>query len=83
MSKKQKLFERLSRKPPPTDFRWAELVSLAEQHGFVVSCPGGGSHHIFQHPDGLTFRASKTHPGGLLKLYQIDDALDALNKART
>lgn len=82
MSKKEKLFERLSRKPSPTDFRWQDLVTLAEQHGFVVSC-SGGSHHYFQHPNGFTFGVSKTHPSGLLKQYQISAALEAFNKVRT
>ena len=82
MSKKEKLFDRLSRKPSPTDFRWQDLVTLAAQHDFTVTC-AGGSHHIFQHANGLTFAVSKTHPSGLLKTYQVRAALEALNKVRT
>lgn len=81
MSKKDKLFERLAKRPPPTDFRWDELITLMEQNEFTVSC-SGGSHHTFQHRRGLTFSASKTHPSGILKPYQVKDALEAINKVR-
>lgn len=79
VSRQDKLYARLSKKPPPKDFRWEELLTLARQFGFTESC-NGGSHYVFQHSSGFTFVASKTHPSGLLKPYQIKDALEALNK---
>ena len=79
MSKREKLMARLARKPAPVDFRWSELVTLAEQLQFTPSCISG-SHYIFQHIGGLTFTMSRTHPSGLLKPYQIKAALDAFTK---
>ena len=50
-----------------------------ERQAFTVTC-SGGSHHTFQHSGGFTFTMSKTHPSGVLKSYQIKDALEALKK---
>lgn len=81
LSKKQKLLEKLLRKPAPTDFTWEELVTLMRHHQFDVHSPaGGGSHYTFQHESGFCFMASKTHPSGLLKVYQVRDAKEALAK---
>lgn len=81
MSKHEKLLAKLARRPTPTDFRWDDLVTVAEHLGFTVSC-GSGSHHTFQHVGGLTFTMSRTHPSGLLKIYQVRNALDAFAKAK-
>lgn len=80
MSKKDKLFASLAKKPAPVDFRWDDLVTLMEHHGFGATC-SGGSHFTFQHANGLTFAMSKTHPSGVLKPYQVKAALEALKKA--
>lgn len=78
MGKSDKLLAKLRRKPPPTDYRWEDLVTLMESFGFTASC-SGGSHHRFLHTSGFLFRASKTHPSGLLLGYQIKDALKAID----
>lgn len=81
MSKKHKLLEKLLRRPAPKDFTWDDLVTLMRHHGFEVYPPaGGGSHYTFQHESGYCFMASKTHPSGLLKAYQVKDAKEALAK---
>ena len=47
--------------------------------GFQESCKSGGSHYTFDHAkSGFSFHMSKTHPSGMLKHYQVDDAKDAL-----
>jgi hypothetical protein len=78
VSKKEKLLASLRADPPPKDFRWADLVTLLRHHEFTATC-NGGSHYTFDHPSGFSFGASKTHPGGLLKAYQVKAAKDALN----
>lgn len=45
--------------------------------GFVHDCQGG-SHFMFEHSGGFRFSMSRTHPSGILKLYQIRDAKSAL-----
>lgn len=78
MSKKKKLLDRLLKTPKPRDFPWDDLVTLMAQAGFDVACDGG-SHHLFEHRDTrFRFSMSKTHPRGVLKLYQVKDAIDAL-----
>ena len=77
MSKKDKLLQRLHKIPPPVDFTWEEFLSVMRGAGFTESCDGG-SHYMFEHSRGFRFGASKTHPSGLLKRYQIKNAIDAL-----
>jgi hypothetical protein len=81
VSKKQKLLEKLLRTPAPKDFTWEELVALMRHHEFEALAPaGGGSHYTFQHSSGFCFMASKTHPSGILKAYQVKDVKEALAK---
>lgn len=78
MGKKEKLLTKLFANPIPKNFRWTELVTLTKQHGFKNSCQGG-SHYMFEHEQtGLRFSMSKTHPGGILKVYQVNQAKKAL-----
>lgn len=81
MSRKEKAYARLKKKPPPKDFTWDELLAITRRADFTESCDGG-SHYTFQHKSGFTFSASKTHPSGLLKKYQIDAAIEALEKVK-
>lgn len=78
MSKKDKLLQKLKKIPPPKDFKWDDFITLMRQHGFNVDCDGGGSHFIFEHSSGYRFSASRTHPSGILKQYQIKNAKEAL-----
>jgi predicted RNA binding protein YcfA (HicA-like mRNA interferase family) len=78
MSKKDKLLRRLRKIPPPKDFKWDELITLMRGAGFTEYC-NSGSHYTFDHKSGYRFGISKTHPSGILKKYQIDAAIDALN----
>jgi hypothetical protein len=78
MSRKEKLLARLFRFPAPRSFSWDELTSLMRQADFSAHCDGG-SHTIFEHTSGFRFSMSKTHPSGILKRYQLDDAKAALD----
>lgn len=78
MSRKQKLLERLRKIPSPKDFTWDELVTLMRQFEFKETCKSG-SHYMFEHSSGYKFGMSKTHPSGILKKYQITEALGAID----
>lgn len=78
MSKRDKQLLRLRKIPPPNDFTWDELVAVMRRAGFSESCDGG-SHYTFQHTSGYTTTITKSHPSGLLKRYQIKNAIDALD----
>lgn len=56
---------------------WDDVLTLMERAGFTATCHGG-SHYMFEHTSGYRFRMSKTHPSGILKPYQIRDAIQAL-----
>lgn len=77
MSKKEKLLAKLCASPSPKNFSWHDFVTLMEYYGFEGTC-GGGSHYMFEHSSGFRFRMSKTHPSGILKIYQVRDAKNAL-----
>lgn len=77
MSKKQKRIAKLCSIPAPKDFTWADLVTLMRAVGFKEYCEDG-SHYKFEHTSGFTFGMSKTHPSGILKRYQVEDAKEAL-----
>lgn len=79
MSKKNKLLEKLQAIPAPKDFSWDDLVTVMTRAKFVNRC-NGGSHYIFEHESGFRFSMSKTHPGGILKSYQIKAAIEALKQ---
>lgn len=79
MSRKQKLFDKLKRKPSPLDFTWEDLVSVMNHHGFKEDC-SDGSHYSFEHDSGLRLIISKPHPSNFLKRYQIKDALVAIEQ---
>lgn len=78
MSRKKKLLERLRKIPSPKDFTWDELVTLMRQFEFNETCKSG-SHYMFEHSSGYKFGMSKTHPSGILKKYQITEALNAID----
>jgi hypothetical protein len=77
MSRRNKRLLRLFGAPPPTDFKWSELLSVMTAANFSNEC-NGGSHYMFEHTSGFRFFISKTHPSGILRPYQIRDAKEAL-----
>ena len=79
MSKKEKLLIKLCAIPVPRDFEWDDLVTLLTRAGFTNECTGG-SHYMFEHTSGFRFGVSKTHPSGLLKIYQVRDVIAALRQ---
>jgi hypothetical protein len=77
LSKKEKLLQRLQARP--ADFTFNELVTLLGHFGYVLSEAGktGGSRVAFV--NGTAYiRLHKPHPRTILKQYQIDDILEAL-----
>ena len=79
MSKKDKLLGKLLSTPSPKDFTWEDFVAVMDRAGFSNRCKGG-SHYVFEHVSGFRYFASKTHPRGILKNYQIKDAIEALKQ---
>lgn len=77
MSKIDKLVERCLRQPTPNNIKWAQLVSLMEHFGFTAEC-GSGSHHTFQHVNGLTVMIPRPHPDPDVKPRYVKIAIEAL-----
>lgn len=77
MSKKDKLLGKLFATPPPKGFAWNDLVTLMSRADFSNYCEGG-SHYTFEHRTGLRITMSKTHPSGILLIYQVKAAKEAL-----
>lgn len=73
----KKALDRLCKIPPPRDFPWADLMTIMKANDFRAVCQKG-AHYTFIHSSGLKVKASKTHPGGLLKKYQVEDVIEGL-----
>lgn len=73
MSQYKKALARLCRKPPPTDFRWDELVTLLEGLGFKLHNGGGSRRHFTAVVNGTPRRINvhEPHPSGIVKPYVI------------
>jgi len=78
MSKRQKVLERLLAKP--LDFEWNELRSLMESLGYRLQTSGGsGRKFVNPETNGALF-IHEPHPAKVLKLYQVNDAVDFLRQ---
>ncbi len=77
MAKREKQLQKLFANPAPKDFTWQELLTVMRAAGYSEKCTSG-SHYMFEHLNGHRFWASKTHPSGLLKAYQVSAVKDAL-----
>ncbi len=80
MSRKDKLIERLYRKP--RDFSWDELVALLSALGYVHVKQGktSGSRRKFKHANGTRIILHQPHPKKVLKAWQIDNLYDQLDR---
>lgn len=82
MSKKQKLRDRLLRKPPPKDFRWDELVTLMDQFGFDLDMSGGSSHghFVLREDPNKVIDTYRPHPGGIMYAVQLRQIVEKLSE---
>ena len=80
MSKQDKLIERLL--SHPRDFTFSELTALLGRMGYSLSNAGktGGSRVRFENDEGDYIRIHKPHPRNILKPYQVNDIIIALNE---
>lgn len=83
MSKAQKRKERLTKSPPPKDFRWEELTTVMNDLGFDFEpCGGGGSHgHFVLRTDkDKTIYTYRPHPSGLMYAIQLKEIVNKLKE---
>lgn len=81
MSKKEKLINKLLRRPK--DFSFNELTSLFRYIGYKELRMGktSGSRRTFVHQEtNHIIRLHKPHPKSILKRYQINEIIEALTK---
>lgn len=80
MSRRQKLIAKL--RSVPKDFTWRELVTLLSILGYSELGSGrtGGSRRRFVHPFAGPIILHQPHPANVLKLYQVRQILEHLNK---
>lgn len=77
MSKIQKLIDEFTRRPPPKDFGWNDLVRLLNHFGYE-EIEGSGSRKKFVGGLGHKILLHKRHPDSTLLDYQIELVIDAL-----
>ena len=79
MGKKEKLIERLLKKPK--DFTFEETVTLLSYLGYELKQGGTGSGVKFIKEDSNeVINFHKPHPNGVLKSYIINQIIDKLRK---
>jgi len=68
LSKIEKLFEKLKRRPTPSDILFNEVDKLLRAFDFIRRQPSGGSsHYIYIHPELSDYRLSIPKHKGKLK----------------
>jgi len=77
MSKIQKLIEDFTRKPPPKDFAWEEVVKILRYFGYD-QLEGSGSRKKFVDGSNRKILLHKRHPDSTLLEYQIVLVVEAL-----
>ncbi len=79
MSKKDKLIDRLLKKPK--DFSFDEMESLLPYFGYQLKQGGTGSGVKFIKDGGNeVINFHKPHPSGILKRYVLDQVIEKLRK---
>lgn len=79
MSKKDKLVERLLKRPK--DFTFDEMESLLSYFGYQLKQGGVGSGVKFiKHGSNEVINFHKPHPSGILKRYVLDQVIEKLGK---
>lgn len=79
MSRKDKLIERLLKKP--NDFTFDEMVSLLSYFGYDLKQGGTGSGVKFIKQDSNeVINFHRPHPSGILKRYVLNQVIDKLRK---
>jgi hypothetical protein len=80
LGKKDKLIERFLARP--VDFSFDELTTLLGYFGYTIFSSGktGGSRVAFTNGTGDYIRLHRPHPQNILKRYQINDIITALQE---
>ncbi len=81
----KKLYDKLNRRPIPSDVRYDEVDKLLRSFGFQCRQPSGGSsHYIYTHQDLKGFQASikKSHPMKAVYVRNAVKAVDLLGDLR-
>ncbi len=79
MGKKDKLIDRLLKKPK--DFTFGEMVSLLSYLGYELKQGGTGSGVKFIKKDSNeVINFHKPHPNGILRRYVLDQVIEKLRK---
>lgn len=79
MSRKDKLIDKLLRKPK--DFTFDEMESLLSYFGYELKKGGTGSGVKFiKDGSGEVINFHKPHPSGILKRYVLDQVIEKLRK---
>jgi len=79
MSKKEKLVDRLMKKPK--DFTFDEMVLLLSYFGYELKQGGTGSGvNFIKEGSNEVINFHKPHPNGVLKKYVLDQVIEKLRK---
>ncbi|HCC57852.1 MAG TPA: hypothetical protein DEQ47_11445 [Solibacterales bacterium] len=78
MSKRDKLLDRLRRRP--TDFQWGELESLLRGFGYELEKGSGSRRKFYCAETQALICLHEPHPQSTLKMYQLDELIQHLKE---
>ena len=83
MSQIEKLYEKLKRKPTPSDILFDDADRLLKAYGFIRRQPSGGSSHfIYTHSSLKNYALSIAKHGDKIKTGYVRATIDAVDRAR-
>lgn len=83
MSQIDKLYQKLKRKPTPSDILFDEADRLLKVHGFVQHQPSGGSsHYIYTHSELEEYHLTIAKHGGQIKKGYVRATIEAIARVK-
>jgi predicted RNA binding protein YcfA (HicA-like mRNA interferase family) len=83
LSQIEKLYEKLNRKPTPSDILFEEADRLLKAYGFIQRQPSGGSsHYIYIHPELPNYKLTIAKHGGKIKTGYVRATIDAIERVK-
>jgi predicted RNA binding protein YcfA (HicA-like mRNA interferase family) len=82
MSKHEKTLKKIYEVPTPSDIRWDDVASCLSSMGFKEVLNKGSKRKFYNPTSGQLGNIHKPHPQPTLKIYQVKDIKDLINKQR-
>ena len=80
MGKHQKVLQRMSASPTPSDIRWDELAGVLVHLGYKVLNNSGSRRKFYNPTTGVVISCHKPHPGSIVAKYCVEEVIEHLKQ---